>query len=84
MTDLNLRIDRLVVETEHPVDAFAFRQALTEVLRDVVQSRGVPAGWSQDTAQPATVIDNLTWDGTGGERGLAYAVADRLYTEVLP
>jgi hypothetical protein len=84
MTDVSLRIDRLVVETEQPVDAFAFRQALTEVLREVVQERGVPDGWSQDTATPAAVIEGLSWDGTGGERGLAYAVADRLYGEVLP
>jgi hypothetical protein len=81
-TEITVAIDRLVVETEHPVDAFAFRLALTHALQAVVEERGVPAGWTTDVRAPLAVIDGFEWDGQGAESCLASAVAARLYEGV--
>lgn len=77
--DITVRIDRLVVETEHPVDAFALQRALSAALLTVVSERGVPAAWSRDRRTTAAVVDGFAWDGHGAEHGLAAALAVSLY-----
>jgi len=81
--EINVRIDRLVLETDHPVDAFALRRALGEAVCAVLVERGVPEAWHADVRTPVAVIDGLGWDGQGGEPGLARAVASQLYERVL-
>ena len=78
-----VRIDRLVVETEHPVDAFALRRALADAVRAVVSERGVPAAWHDDAWTRIAVIRDFAWDGRGAEPGLARALAVRLYEGAL-
>ena len=80
--EITVAIDRLVIETEHPVDPFAFSLALTEALRAVVEQRGVPTSWSAGGHAPVAVIEEFGWDGRGAETGLARAVATRLYEGV--
>lgn len=82
--DITVRIDRLVVETEEPVDASAFQRELAVALRVVVEERGVPDGWDRDVRMLHTVIDGLAWDGRGAVPGLARAVAAGIYEGVLP
>jgi hypothetical protein len=82
-TAIDLRIDRLVVETRHGVDAFALQCALVDAVRAVVEERGVPAAWRHDARTGAAVIRGFAWDGQGGEPGLARALALRLYERVL-
>jgi hypothetical protein len=77
--DVTVRIDRLVVETQHPVDAFALQRALGEALREVLVERGVPEAWSADIRTPVAVLDGLAWNGLGGEPELGRALAERLY-----
>jgi hypothetical protein len=81
--DIALRIDRLVVETEHAVDAFALQRALTDAVRALIIDRGVPAAWRRDTHARVAVVDGFAWDGRGAEPGLAQALAVRLYEEGL-
>jgi hypothetical protein len=81
--EISLRIDRLVVQTRHPVDAFALRCALADAVRAVVSERGVPAAWHGDARTPGVVFDGFVWDGRGAERGLAQALAVRLYEGAL-
>jgi hypothetical protein len=80
-----VRIDRLVVETEHAaaVDAFALHRALADAVRAVVDHRGVPAAWHRGARTPVAVLDDFAWDGQGAEPGLARALAVRLYEEAL-
>lgn len=79
---IDLRIDRLVVETGHAVDAFALQRALVDAVRAVVEERGVPAAWRRDARTGATVIRGFAWDGQGGEPGLARALALHLHAGV--
>lgn len=81
--EITIRIDRLVVETEHAVDAAALRRALAGAVRAVVDERGVPPAWHRAARTPVAVIDGFTWDGHGGEPGLARALAARIYDEAL-
>ena len=81
--EIAVRIDRLVVETEHPVDAFALQRALADAVRAVLSERGVPAAWSQDARTPVAVVHGFAWDGQGAEPGLARALAVRLYEDAL-
>jgi hypothetical protein len=78
-----VRIDRLVVETEHPVDTFDLQRGLADAVRSVVAERGLPASWDHDVRTPVSVIDGFSWDGRGGEPGLARALATRLYEDAL-
>jgi hypothetical protein len=80
---ITVRIDRLVLQTDHPVDAFALRRALGEAVCAVLVERGVPEAWHADVRRPVAVIDGLAWDGQGGEPALARAVASKLYEGVL-
>jgi hypothetical protein len=77
--EIAVRIDRLVVETEHAVDAFALQRVLADAMRAVVSERGVPEAWSRDTRTRVLVIDGFAWDGQGAEPGLARALAVRLH-----
>ena len=77
--EIAVRIDRLVVETEHCVDPFALRRALADAVEAVVSERGVPPAWRSDGRTGLAVIRGLEWDGHGGEPGLARAVALSLY-----
>jgi hypothetical protein len=77
--EIEVRIDRLVVETEHPFDGFALRLRLADAVRAVLAERGLPAAWDRDRGTPVSVIDDLGWDGRGGEAGLAHALAVGLY-----
>ena len=79
---IDLRIDRLVVETEHAVDAFALQRALADALRAVVDERGVPAAWRRELRVGIAVIPGFAWDGYGAEPGLARILATRLYEAV--
>jgi hypothetical protein len=78
-SEITVQIDRLVVETDHPVDGFALQRALGDAIRDVVTERGLPSCWQSDGSVPLAVVDGLAWDGQGGEPGLARALAVRLY-----
>jgi hypothetical protein len=79
MTSVVLRIERLVLETRHAVDAYALELALPEAISAVVAEHGVPADWQRPAVVPVRVIDGFTWDGHGGEPGLARALAECLY-----
>ncbi|MGY1829092.1 hypothetical protein ACI8AA_01540 [Geodermatophilus sp. SYSU D01180] len=79
--DIAVRIDRLVVESRHAVDAVALRRALADAVRTVVAERGVPQTWSRDARTPLAVIRGMAWDGRGGEQGLARVLALSLYEE---
>jgi hypothetical protein len=81
--DVTLRIDRLVVETDRPVDAFALRRALVAALESILVERGVPRAWGRDVLARSARIDAFAWDGQGGEPGLARALAARLYEEAV-
>jgi len=81
---ITVRIDRLVVETEEPVDASAFQRELAVALRVVVEERGVPDGWGRNVRLLHAVIDGFVWDGRGAVPGLARAVAAGIYEGVLP
>ena len=81
--EIAVRIDRLVVETEHAVEAFALQRALPDAVRAVVSERGVPAAWSRDARTRVAVIHGFAWDGQGAEPGLARALALRLYEGAL-
>jgi hypothetical protein len=81
--EITVHIDRLVIETDQPVDGNAFPEALTEALQAVLRERGVPASWNRDRTRTSTVVDGWTWDGRGGMSGLASNVAARLYEEGL-
>lgn len=74
-----VRIDRIIVETDHPVDGFALQLALGDALREVVAGRGVPRSWQRDGTVPALALGQVDWDGRGGAPGLARAVAERLH-----
>jgi hypothetical protein len=78
-----VRIDKLVVETEQPVDASALRQALAAAVQEVIADRGWPQECLRDTWTPMSVIDGFAWDGRGGESGLAQALAAGLYEHAL-
>lgn len=81
--EVTLHIDRLMVETDRPVDALALQPALSAALEAIVAERGVPAAWGEDVSVPSAMIEGFAWDGHGGERGLARAVAARLYEEAV-
>jgi hypothetical protein len=81
--DVTVRIDRLVVETRHPVNAFGLQRALGAAVREVLLERGVPEAWSADIRTPVAVLDGLAWTGLGGELELARALAERLYEGAL-
>ena len=80
---IHLRIDRLVLETEHPVDAFSLRRALSEAVCEVLAERGVPEAWHTDRRIPLAVTEGPAWDGRGGEPALAGVAACQLYERVL-
>jgi hypothetical protein len=77
--DVVVRIERLVVETPHAVDAVALRRALADAVRAVVAERGLPPAWNRDAHTGLVVIHGSEWDGHGGERALARDVALGLY-----
>jgi hypothetical protein len=79
--DIAVRIDRLVVETRLAVDAVALRRALADAVRTVVAELGVPPAWSREARTSLAVIRGFTWDGQGGEQGLARVLALSLYEE---
>jgi hypothetical protein len=73
--EVAVRIERLVVETPHAVDAVALRWALADAVRAVVIERGLPPAWSRDARTGLVVLHGVEWDGHGGEPALARAVA---------
>ena len=79
--EITVQIDRLVIETEHPVDGLALRRALAEAISAVVTERGVPSTWQRDASVPLAIVHDFHWDGAGGELGLARGLAVRLYEE---
>lgn len=78
-----VRIDRLVVETDQPVNGFALQRALADAVQQVISERGCPHAWSRDAGTPVSVIDGFVWDGSGGEPGLAQALAVSLFEHAL-
>ncbi len=77
---VELRIDRMTVESAHDVDAFALRLALADAVRDVIADRGVPAAWlNGDVQRDGIVVEGFAWDGRGGEPGLARALVAVLF-----
>lgn len=78
-TGAQIRIDRIVVETAHPVDAAALPDALGTALRTVISDRGLPRGWTATQHVPTLNLGRLAWDGRGGTPGLAEALVDQLY-----
>lgn len=76
---ITVRIERLVLETEHPVDGFALQQELGAAIDAVLVERGIPEGWRHQRTVPSLVVDGVAWDGRAGEAGLARAVAEALY-----
>lgn len=78
-----VRIDRLLVETEYAVNAFALQHALADAVRELIADRGHPPAWDHDSQTPSSVIDGFVWDGHGGEPGLARVLATSLYEQAL-
>jgi len=77
---VTVRIDRLVIDSEYPVDGLALQRALGEAIGAVLAERGMPSTWQRDVAVTLAVVDNIGWDGRGGESGLARALAEALHT----
>jgi len=74
-----LRIERLVIETDEPIDGFTLQVALGEAIHQVVTERGLPSSWRHDRAAQLAVVDGVDWNGHGAEPGLAWALAQRLF-----
>lgn len=82
---IHIRIDRLILESDHPVEAVAMRRALSAALHAVVVERGVPDAWNTGRADAVAVTERpATASGDGDEHGLARAAASQIYDRVLP
>lgn len=84
--ELSIRIDRLVVDADEPIDGFAFQLALSSALKSVFEERGLPDGHRDAVHQPRVVLADLPVDqgqerrvGQTRETILAQALATRLY-----
>jgi len=76
---IDISIDRVSIEGFGRHDEFALSLALQRNLSRLVTERGLPGGWSTDVTRADVRSAPLTWDGRGGDEGLAAALARQIY-----
>lgn len=76
---VDITIEHLSIEGFGRRDGLAVRLALQRNLVRLIQEHGLPRGWATDTARDDVAATGLSWDGRGGDDGLAAALARQLY-----